>query len=102
MSNNLIGGFHNRLEGSRKYLFASMVVLGTNNDNVISGVLIVPGDDYKPVVQVAPDWESYDFKPIDLSKPEDKAFFEHALSWEGLEVAGKKEVADGKIVSDYF
>lgn len=30
MSSNLIGGFHNRLEGSRKYLFGSSGVYGKN------------------------------------------------------------------------
>ncbi|CAG8767981.1 10599_t:CDS:2, partial [Acaulospora colombiana] len=43
MSSNQIGGFFNRLEGSRKYLFGSVGVLGTANDSLISGVLILRG-----------------------------------------------------------
>ncbi|CAE6466736.1 unnamed protein product, partial [Rhizoctonia solani] len=51
-------------------------------------------DEPLPVVDVAPDWESYEYKQIDLSNPEDKAFFEAALAWD-LEIDGKKW-ADGK------
>ncbi|KDQ08948.1 hypothetical protein BOTBODRAFT_37468 [Botryobasidium botryosum FD-172 SS1] len=94
MSSNQIGGFFNRLEASRKYLFGSVGVLGTANDSVIAGVLILRGQDVKPVVDVAPDYESYEYKKLDLSNPEDKSYFEAALAWD-LEVGGKKW-ADGK------
>ncbi|OJT11285.1 Elongation factor 1-gamma [Trametes pubescens] len=94
MSSNLIGGFFNRLEASRKYLFGSMGVLGETNNSLISGALIARGQDIKPVVDVAPDFESYDYKRLDLSNAEDKAFFEAALAWD-LEIDGKKWV-DGK------
>jgi elongation factor 1-gamma len=98
MSSNQIGGFFNRLEASRKYLFGSVGVLGVTGDSVISGVLIARGPDIKPVVDVAPDWESYDFKPLDVKGNEDdKSFFEAALAWD-LEINGKKWV-DGKNVS---
>ena len=98
MSSNLIGGFFNRLEASRKYLFGSMGVLGKTNDSLISGALIARGQDIKPVGDVAPDWESYEFKKLDLDNAEDKAFFEAACAWD-LEIDGKKWV-DGKNVSD--
>ncbi|KZT66791.1 elongation factor 1-gamma [Daedalea quercina L-15889] len=94
MSSNQIGGFFNRLEASRKYLFGSVGVLGQTNDSVIAGTLITRGPDIKPVVEVAPDWESYEYKKLDLSNAADKAFFEAALAWD-LEVDGKKWV-DGK------
>ena len=97
MSSNQIGGFFARLEASRKYLFGSLGVLGENNNSIISGVLILRGPDVKPVVDVAPDWESYDYKKLDLDNADDKAFFEAALAWD-LEVNGKKWV-DGKLVS---
>ena len=97
MSSNQIGGFFNRLEASRKYLFGSMGVLGETNNSIITGALIARGQDIKPVVDVAPDWESYEYKRLDLNNPEDKAFFEAALAWD-LEIDGKKWV-DGKNVS---
>ena len=96
MSSNQIGGFFNRLEASRKYLFGSMGVLGQTNDSIITGALILRGQDVKPVVDVAPDWESYEYKKLDLSNAEDKAYFEAALAWD-LEIDGKKWV-DGKNV----
>ncbi|KAF9511996.1 hypothetical protein BS47DRAFT_1372929 [Hydnum rufescens UP504] len=97
MSSNLIGGFFNRLEASRKYLFGSLGVLGTSNNSLIEGVLIARGTDIKPVVEVAPDFESYNYEKIDLANAAQKAYFEAALAWD-LEVAGKKW-ADGKNVS---
>lgn len=50
-------------------------------------------------MDVAPDWESYEFKSINLDNGDDKAFFEAALAWD-LEIDGKKWI-DGKNVSDY-
>ncbi len=96
MSSNQIGGFFNRLEASRKYLFGSVGVLGQTNDSVISGVLILRGQDVAPVVNVAPDWESYKYEKIDLKDEKQKAFFEGALAWD-LDLDGKKWV-DGKNV----
>lgn len=43
MSANLVGGFHNRLEGSRKYLFGSAAVYGVANDSLISGAYLIRG-----------------------------------------------------------
>ena len=74
-----------------------MGVLGTSNSSVISGAFIARGQDYIPVFDVAPDWESYDFKKLDLDNEEDKKYFEAALAWD-LELDGKAW-ADGKNVS---
>jgi len=94
MSSNQIGGFFNRLEASRKYLFGSMGVLGEHNNSVITGTFILRGQDVKAVVDVAPDWDSYEFTRIDLADEAQKAYFEAALAWD-LERDGKKW-ADGK------
>ena len=99
MSSNQIGGFFNRLEASRKYIFGSVGVLGESNNSIITGVFITRGPDYEPVVNAAPDWESYSYTKLDLSNDADKAFFEGALAWD-LEVDGKKWV-DGKNVSNH-
>ena len=101
MSSNQIGGFFNRLEASRKYLFGSVGVLGSLGDSIISGALILRGQEVKPVIEVAPDWESYAYVKLDLKGNEDdKKFFEAALAWD-LEIGGKKW-ADGKNVSLSF
>ena len=81
MSSNQIAGFFNRLEASRKYLLASVGVLGTSGDSVISGALILWGQDVKAVIEVAPDWESYAYVKLDLEGNEDdKKSFEAALA----------------------
>ena len=53
-----IGGFFNRLEASRKYLFGSVGVLGKANDSIITGALITRGQEIEPTVSVAPDCKS--------------------------------------------
>ncbi|KIY71375.1 elongation factor 1-gamma [Cylindrobasidium torrendii FP15055 ss-10] len=94
MSSNQIGGFFNRLEASRKYLFASAGVLGETNNSVISGTIITRGPEIEPTISVAPDWESYAYAKLDLSNEDDKKFFEAALAWD-LQIDGKAW-ADGK------
>ena len=87
-----------RLEGSRKYLFGSVGVLGEANNSLISGVLVLRGQDHEAVVGVAPDWESYEYKRLYIDGNEkDKEFFEAALAWD-LSV-DSKAWADGKTVS---
>ena len=99
MSNNLVGGFNNRLEASRKYLFGAASVYGTNNDSVIQGAFVVRGDEYKPVFDVAPDYESYEFTKLDPTKAEDKEFVEAQWSWDRPVVIDGKEYphAAGKV-----
>ncbi|GAA5921041.1 hypothetical protein JCM1841_005071 [Sporobolomyces salmonicolor] len=93
MSSNLITGFHTRLEASRKYLFGSMGVYGKANDSLITGVYMIRGNDWKGVFDVAPDYESYEFTPLDYKT--DREFIGQAWAWEGS-VEGK-EYADGKV-----
>lgn len=100
MSNNLVGGFFNRLTGSTKYMFGCAVVYGENNSNGIVGAFLVRGQDAIPAFNVAPDWESYSYTKLDSSKPEDRAFVDNMWAWDQpVEVNGeKKEIADGKVL----
>ncbi|KAL9947729.1 hypothetical protein D7B24_007057 [Verticillium nonalfalfae] len=100
MSANLIGGFNARLEGSRKYLFGCASVYGETNASVIQGAFVVRGQEFKPVFDVAPDYESYEFTKLDPTKPEDKEFVENMWSWEkGVTVDGKEYPhAAGKVL----
>ncbi|KAF7544634.1 hypothetical protein G7046_g9747 [Stylonectria norvegica] len=99
MSNNLIGGFNNRLEGSRKYIFGCASVYGQNNDSVIQGAFVIRGQEYLPAFDVAPDYESYEFTKLDPTKAEDREFLESQWLWEKPVVVGGKEYAhaDGKV-----
>ncbi|KAM4056039.1 elongation factor 1 gamma, conserved domain-containing protein [Hirsutella rhossiliensis] len=99
MSNNLIGGLFTRLEASRKYIFGSASVYGQNNDSVIQGAFVIRGQQYEPVFDVAPDYESYDFVKLDPKKAEDREFLENQWSWEKPVVVKGKEYphACGKV-----
>ncbi|KAF9238662.1 hypothetical protein BU15DRAFT_47514, partial [Melanogaster broomeanus] len=78
-SSNQIGGFFSRIEGSNKFLFAPVGVPEESNPSVISGVLVLRGQDVDAVLACAPDWESYDYKKLELESEEDKRFFEACL-----------------------
>ena len=99
MSNNLIGGFNARLEASRKHLFGSASVYGENNNSVIQGAFVIRGQEYLPVFDVAPDYESYTFTKLDHTKPEDREFLEAMWKWDKPVVVDGKEYphADGKV-----
>jgi elongation factor 1-gamma len=99
MSNNLIGGFNTRLEASRKYLFGCASVYGENHASVIQGAFVIRGEDYLPVFDVAPDYESYSFEKLDRTNPEHRAFLENMWSWEAPATVDGKEYthACGKV-----
>ncbi|KJZ75578.1 hypothetical protein HIM_05041 [Hirsutella minnesotensis 3608] len=90
MSNNLIGGLFARLEASRKYIFGSASVYGESSNSVIQGAFVIRGQEYEPVFDVAPDYESYKFSKLDSKNAEDRAFLENMWSWE------KPVTVDGK------
>lgn len=97
MSANQLSGFFTRLEASRKYVMGTGGVYGTNNDSVIAGTVICRGKDWKPVLAVAPDIESYEVTLLDVfNNADDKKFFEENMAWEG-EYKGKP-YADGKFL----
>ncbi|OGM50284.1 elongation factor 1 gamma domain-containing protein [Aspergillus bombycis] len=99
MANNLIGGFHARLEASRKYLFGAQSVYGTNYNCIIRGVFLVRGQEFKPAFDVAPDWESYDFEKLDPSKEEDRKYVDDMWAWDVPVTVDGKEYpwADGHV-----
>ena len=99
MSNNLVGGFFNRLTASSKYMFGCVLVYGVNNDNVITGFFLVRGQEYAPGFDVAPDWESYSYTKLDASDDGVKKFINNMLAWdEPIELDGRSiEIADGKV-----
>ena len=98
MTSNLIGGFFNRLEASRKYLFGCASVYGVTNDSVVKGAFLVRGQEGLPAFDVAPDYESYEFKKLDPKSKEDRDFVDDMWAWDKpITVNGKTyEWADGK------
>ncbi|KAJ5180277.1 eEF1-gamma domain-containing protein [Penicillium capsulatum] len=99
MANNLIGGFHARLEASRKYIFGAQGVFGANYDCVITGVFMIRGQEHAPAFDVAPDWESYSFTKLDPSKEEDRKLVEDLWAWDVPVKANGKELpfVDGHV-----
>lgn len=95
MSSNLIGGFFNRLERARKYAFGSLVVLGEDNANSISGYFVIRGQEIPEEVSDAADYDSYNFQKVDHTDSAVKSSFEDFIAWDG-HLDGKK-FADGKI-----
>jgi glutathione S-transferase len=100
MSNNQIGGFFARLEGSRKYIFGAGAVFGQTNDSVIQGAFVVRGQDATPAFEVAPDMSSYKFTKLDPTKEEDREFVNDMWAWDKPVVVDGKtyEFADGKVM----
>lgn len=100
MSNNLVGGFFNRLSGSIKYMFGCLVVYGENNNNGIVGAVLVRGQDFAPAFDVAPDWESYEYTKLDATNEEDKEFINNMWAWDKPVVVNgeNKEIVDGKVL----
>ena len=54
MTSNLVSGMFQRLEKLRKYAFASMLILGENNNNQIEGIWVLRGQELAFDVSVPP------------------------------------------------
>lgn len=91
MSNNLIGGFYNRLELAHKCAFGSMVVRGENNKNSISGIFIIRGQEVPYEVHSAEGYESFNFVKIEMGDYEARKDEIHRyMAWDfGDFAAGK-------------
>ncbi|QLL34193.1 hypothetical protein HG536_0G00500 [Torulaspora globosa] len=100
MSNNLVGGFFNRLSASTKYMFGCLVVYGENNNNGITGAMMIRGQDNVPAFDVAPDWESYSYTKLDPSNEQDKEFINNMWAWDKPVIANgeSREIVDGKVL----
>ncbi|KAJ5753713.1 uncharacterized protein N7511_007866 [Penicillium nucicola] len=99
MANNLIGGFHARLEASRKYLFGAQSVYGANYACIVNGAFMVRGQDWEPAFQVGPDWEGYTYTKLDASNEADRKVIEDMWAQDvPVTVDGKTlEWADGHV-----
>ncbi|OLY83918.1 Elongation factor 1-gamma [Smittium mucronatum] len=94
MSNNLIGGFFNRLDRARKYAFGVMLTLGVDNDNIISGYFVVRGQEIPFEISDAPDYESFSWVKVDQNDPAVREEIGDYFAWEGPSLP--KPFADGK------
>jgi elongation factor 1-gamma len=95
MSSNLVGGFFQRLERARKYAFGSMVILGQDNKNEITGFFVIRGQEIPPEVSEAADFDSYTFVKVNTDDAKVKENFNAVIAWD--EKIYGKTFADGKI-----
>ncbi len=95
MSNNLIGGFYQRLERARKYAFGSMVVLGLDGKNEITGYFVFRGAGIPFEVQDTADYESYSFTKVNDKDAKVREDVNAIFAWD--EKIRGKPCADGKI-----
>ncbi|RKP12660.1 hypothetical protein BJ684DRAFT_20814 [Piptocephalis cylindrospora] len=97
MSSNLIGGFFARLERARKYVFASLLVMGEDNNSAISGYFVIRGQEVPFEVYDAADYDSYNFTKVEnLDDEKTRALIADYFAWEG-DFEGGMKFADGKI-----
>ncbi|KAI8893588.1 hypothetical protein BC833DRAFT_615948 [Globomyces pollinis-pini] len=92
MSSNLIGGFFQRLEHSRKYLFGSLLVLGEDNKNEITGYFVLRGDKISDEIEDTADFPSFNFKKVDHTNPKVREHIASIFAWD--------EKIDGKVCAD--
>lgn len=95
MSSNLVGGFFQRLDRARKYAFGSMVILGEDKANVITGYFIFRGHAVPFEVTDAADYESYVFTRINDKDANERKKVDAVFAWD--ETIDGKKFADGKI-----
>jgi len=95
MASNLIRGMFQRLDKMRKHSFGSVCVLGEAPNLEISGIWFWKGqglafelcDDWKV------DYDTYDWKKLDVDNEEDKKTITQYMAWEGFD----KKYQDGKV-----
>jgi len=99
MTENLIGGMYQRLDGCRKHIFGvTLMIKDKINDKdcfVVEGVWLMRGQEQIFELGCDDGWnydaEHYDFVKLDpLNKPEDKECIENILNWEGPYFQGKE------------
>eukprot|EP00030_Apusomonadida_sp_AF-17_P007291 a775_3252.p2 GENE.a775_3252~~a775_3252.p2 ORF type:complete len:432 (-),score=213.26 a775_3252:37-1296(-) len=92
-ASNLVGGMFQRINKTRKYAFASMLITGTENNLQISGVWIFRGQNVPAMlIEECDDIEHYTWTKMDTTA--DRAKIEDYMAWSGASLPG--DVCDGK------
>ena len=95
MVSNLIGGFFRRMESLHRYAFGSMLILGTENNFKVQGVMMFRGREIPQEMKDVGDFESYSFTQLNHLDEKDKKTWNDFIAWDGDFAAGK--VATGSI-----
>jgi len=90
MTANLLGGFMQRMEASRKTAFGNLLIFNDTAPFEITHVWMFRGQDIPDAVQDVPDFESYNWTKLNpQANPADKQLVEDFNLWEG-EFGGRK------------
>jgi len=89
MTNNLIGGFFQRLEKLHKYAFGSMNIFGEEPELAVSGVWLFRGNEIPEDMRACDDAEHYNWARLNPDDDADKKAIGDSFAWEG-EFNGKK------------
>jgi len=81
MSSNLIGGFFQRLDSARDYIFGSFGIFGDDNSNDIHGLFVFRGQDIPFEVQDCPEYDSYNFTKITDFSDDSKKNINAFIAW---------------------
>jgi len=100
MTENLVGGMYQRLDGCRKHIFGVTLLVKDKDANgkeffKVEGVWLQRGHDQIFELGADDGWnydaEHYDWLKLEpLTKPEDKERIENILNWEGPYFQGKE------------
>ena len=94
MTSNLVSGMFQRLDKLHKYAFASVCIMGEDNNNCVAGVWVMRGQEL--AFELVPDWNidapSYKFTKLDPENQEHREMFNTFLLQDG--------VIEGKTVED--
>jgi elongation factor 1-gamma len=84
MTNNLIGGWFQRLDKLRKYGFGSVLIFGEEPKLSISGVWLFRGKEIPEEMKVCDDSELYNWSKLDHTNADEKKKIEDYLAWDGF------------------
>jgi len=84
MTSNLIGGFLQRLDKLRKYVFGSMIIFGEEPAKLdIEGAWLVRGTEIPPELTTCDDYELYKWQRVNVGNEEEKKLLEDFWAWDG-------------------
>ena len=89
LSSNLVGGFFQRLDSARKYVFGSFGIFGDDESNDIHGLFVFRGQDIPFEVQDCPDYDSYTFTKITDFSEESKKNVNAFIAWGEIDGVAK-------------
>jgi len=95
MTNNLIGGFFQRLEKLHKYAFGSVIIFGEEPNLEVHGVWLFRGPEIPEGMKECDDAEHYEWTRVNLADASQKKKLEDYFAWDG-EFEGKKFLS-GKV-----